>query len=114
VTEYFNEGLFWITVIMGMILLPYAKEDKGLLVLWLIVFIGQFFASYITYKDAQYNIELFTQGNSLICFSGGGYYTPSNKYYISQSEGWILKENYFMKDSLMLRVDGCEKMEGKE
>ena len=106
--EYLNTGGVSVLLFFSIVIFFLAKEDKLLVFLVVLCFVLLFYDAYSAYSSANRNIKMFRSGNTLVCTSGGGIYTSANKYQVSISEGWTLDKNYFIKDSLMIRIDKCD------
>ena len=107
--EYFNYGAAFVILFLMLLNFIAAKESfSGLGIFYGLIFAMLFYDAYSSYSDAKSNMRYFKDGNTLICSSGGGIHTKPNMYSVSKSEGWQLSNHYFIKDSLMITVDGCE------
>ena len=60
---------------------------------------------YHTYKVKYENIAIFLNNDSLICSN----YIQT--YKVNQSSDWKLEDNYFTKNSILLRVETCKKFD---
>ena len=58
--------------------------------------------AYYSYSSALENIQSAKDGSHLKCSIG------DNNYKVSMKDGWKVDENYFLKDSLLIRADKCE------
>jgi hypothetical protein len=56
-----------------------------------------------TQSNAQTNLQNFKNGSSFICKSN-----DNNQYKVSKKDGWSIDNNYFLKDSLLIRADKCK------
>ena len=106
--EYLNTGAFGLLVVFSLLLMPIRKGASFLFIILGFLFLLVFYDAYSSYRDVKSNIKYFKDGNTLVCFSGGGVYTSADKYSVSKSNGWSLKKDHFIKDSLMIRADLCE------
>jgi hypothetical protein len=48
------------------------------------------------------NLQSIKNGNNLKCLAG------LNSYKVSIKDGWSIDKNYFIKESVLIRVDMCE------
>jgi len=76
----------------------------------LMIAILYFLYSYEKYSETKENKEFFKNEKLLKCFSGGGLYSEANRYRVSKKNGWNLEGDYFIKDSLMIRANKCERL----
>ena len=113
-SEYFNFGGLSIVVIINMavfILNAFTKESSPFIYFLLLLMYGSlFFDANDKYKAADENMRLFQAGITLKCFGGGGIYSSANYFKVSIEDGWELDKKYFIKDSLMISVEKCEKI----
>ena len=109
--EFLNTGALGFLLFLSLVVIPIRKKASYLIVMLGFMFILLFYGAYASYSDAKNNRRYFSDGDMLKCLSGGGIYTSANQYSVSKAEGWILKKSYFVKDSLMLHADMCEKQE---
>jgi len=58
-----------------------------------------------SYLTVQENIKSFKNGSELKCSS------LEQEYSVSLKSGWSLKKHYFLKDSLLVKVDSCEEFD---
>ena len=87
------------------------KVKEPLMILSVVVLIGLiFWDAYNSYTTAQESKAYFKGGTSLKCISGGGLYSSANEYRVSKKNGWKMEGDYFIKDSLMIRANKCEKL----
>ena len=107
--EYLNFGALVVLVLLTLFSIPKRKGLSMVSILLILSYVLLLLAAYSSYSDATNNIRDFKNSKALICFSGGGLYTSSNRYYVEKSEGWVLSDNYFVKNSLMIRADNCKK-----
>ena len=77
--------------------------SNAMKVLLVLVFLIPFVESYSLSRDAQFNMPAMKENKTLICENA-----DTNKYQVSQVNGWKVEKNYFLKDSLMIRADRCE------
>ncbi len=56
-----------------------------------------------TASCAEENIKAFNSKNTLACK------TVYDRYRISKKDGWKVDKSYFIKESLMIRADMCER-----
>jgi hypothetical protein len=104
--EYFNTPFFIVMLVLSPLIL---YKGNGLIYfLFGFIIFGLFYTAYDAYSDAKSNLCYFQEGNTLVCFSGGGMYTSANRYSVSKEQRWQMQKNYFKKDSLMIRADKCE------
>ena len=106
--EFFNIGALGFLLFLSLVVIPIRKKASYLIVILGFMFVLLFYGAYSSYSNAKSNMGYFSDGNVLKCFSGG-IYTSANQYSISKSEGWRVKKNYFIKNSLMIHADMCEK-----
>ncbi len=76
----------------------------------LMIAIFYFLHSYEKYSETKENKEFFKNEKLLKCFSGGGLYSEANRYRVSKKNGWSLEGDYFIKESLMIRANKCERL----
>jgi hypothetical protein len=94
-------------VIVGL-LLNYSGSSKtyklttSIKLLLILAFILPFIASLYSISISNENIEYFKSGKELECTN------DKSKFLVSESSNWILKDDNFIKDSLMIRADNCE------
>ena len=63
-----------------------------------------------TQMDANTNMRCFKGSEcALKCDSVQGMFA-STEYRVSKKESWTLEDNYFIKDSIMIRADRCEEL----
>jgi len=105
--EYIDSGTIFIYALLGVLLFLVVIIEKArsvgtifLFILW-IVFI--FYFIYDTNKTVNNNITQFKAGDNLICHSGFDI-----TYNVSLKDNWKLKDHYFIRDSLMLKINRCE------
>jgi hypothetical protein len=107
--EYFNIGAFCVLIFLVLVVAGIKKEGLPiLLILSTLVVTLLLYGAYSSYSDVKSNIKHFQSGDTLVCSSGGGVYSAANKYSVSKKEGWILRKNYFIKDSLMIHAKKCK------
>jgi hypothetical protein len=69
-----------------------------------------FYSAYSEHSTALENINNFKNKNVVLkCMSGGGFYSSSDSYRVSLSEGWKVSKNYFVKESFMVPASKCER-----
>ena len=79
------------------------KEKRGVNKLILLGLISiPVLAAITDNRDAQANLERFKSGVALTCNTHG------SKYLVSQKENWDISDNYFKKESLIIRADRCK------
>ena len=80
-------------------------SEKGYLTVWvlLILIIINISAPLHEASCAEDYINEFSRGNSLTCKNS------RDQYRVSMKDGWEVDKNYFIKESLMIRADMCEK-----
>jgi len=105
--EYTNEGTIIVNIIVICLMLMVISFDKGrnggtifVLFIWITF---NFYFIYDTNKTANNNISKFKAGYKLICHSG-----LNATYSVSLQDNWKLDKQYFVKNSLMIRVNKCE------
>ena len=94
-----------ITLLMFSFLLYYASDDKKNRSLSIPLFFAVmvfFIATYFTKETAQTNKRLFLDEKALICKD------RLSDYLVSKENGYRLDDNFFIKDTLMIRADRCE------
>ena len=81
------------------------SSEKGYFIEWvlLILIIINIAAPLHEASCAQENKNEFSQGRSFTCKNSG------NQYRVSIKDGWEVDKSYFVKESLMIRADMCEK-----
>ena len=105
--EYMNMSAFVVVLFFSITIFMTKDKFTAILVVFLYILIA--YDAYSSYDNALENMKYFNNKKSLTCFSGGGLYSSANKYYVDKSSGWILKKDYFIKDSLMIRANKCDK-----
>ena len=78
------------------------KIMQGAVVLYFALIGVNMINSYLT---VEANIKSFKRGIELKCT------TLEQEYVASKKAGWSIKRHYFLKDSLLVRVDSCEEFE---
>jgi len=58
-----------------------------------------------SYLTVQENIKSFKNGSELKCSS------LEQEYSVSLENGWSIKQHYFLKDSLLVKVNSCEEFD---
>lgn len=110
--EYINVDALFVMLLVSLVI--YYTDAKYLLVLIIILVLLEFYSAYATDRDVKNNIKGFAQSDTLRCSSGGGLYSKSDLYSVSKKEGWILKKDYFQKESLLIRADQCKLLDIKQ
>ncbi|WP_151900479.1 hypothetical protein [Sulfurimonas hydrogeniphila] len=65
--------------------------------------ISIFVVAYNNKEDAIANTKAFLHKSVFVCKNS------ENLYRVSKKDGWSVDGYYFVKDSLMIRADGCER-----
>jgi len=78
------------------------KIMQGAVVLYFALIGVSIFNSYSTVQE---NIKSFKSGSELKCSS------LEQEYSVSKKAGWSVKRHYFLKDSLLIRIDSCEEFD---
>jgi len=78
------------------------KIMQGAVLLYFALLGVSMFDSYLTVQE---NIKSFKSGSELKCSS------LEQEYSVSKKTGWSVKQHYFLKDSLLVRVDSCEEFD---
>jgi len=86
--------------------LPKNKNRKSG-IRWVYIFIISIpiITAFFTQIEADENMAHFKRGGVLKCKTGENYYL------ISKDEQWNLKDNFFTKESLLIRADMCDEFE---
>jgi|GEM_PF-1438711 len=81
------------------------SSEKGYLIEWvlLILIVINIAAPLHEASCVEDNKNEFSHGSSFICEN------RSDKYRVSKKDGWEVDKSYFVKESLMIRADMCEK-----
>ena len=118
--EYINPGFYilsGILILMSLILIGFnaienqrnhsVKEFPSFGV-WILVLaiISPLLVSLNTKSNINENTDAFKQNKFMEC------HTLADSYLVSQENGWKLFEDSFTKDSLSIRADKCERVEG--
>ena len=111
--EYFNYGGFTVFTLLAIVMLIVDSDKKKRvpLYIFLLVSVTAFLllANY-EYTTAQQNINNFKNKNTTLkCMSGGGIHSVSSTYRVSLNNGWQIDKEYFIKDSLAVRINRCER-----
>ena len=61
------------------------------------------------FETAKSNEKEFKKGATLKCYSGGGLYSGSTTYRVSKKDGWDLDDKYFVKESVAIKINKCDK-----
>ena len=82
------------------------KSDVNFFMSWIFVLVIIFNIANPIYTAscAEDNIKEFSQGIGFTCKNSN-----DNKYRISKQDGWEVDKSYFVKESLMIRADMCER-----
>ena len=111
--EYINYSalILLIIILIGVMLLNKfdKKRDKFLYILIIISIVLLFLDANNEYKNAKENIRAYNIDIPLKCSSGGGLFSSSDKYRVLKEDGWSLQRDYFIKETLMIRTNKCEK-----
>ena len=114
--EYMNYGGLGILLFIGIVIFTIDGIGKKKEISWgsyisIVVITGLLvFDARTKETDASNNIKDFQKKNlTLKCIVGGGLYSIPNKYRVSKSDGWSLDKEYFIKNSLMVKVSQCER-----
>ena len=78
------------------------KIMQGAVVVYFALMGANMMNRYLTVQD---NINSFKRGSELKCSS------LEQEYSVSKKAGWSIKKHYFLKDSLLVRVDNCEEFD---
>jgi len=81
------------------------KSDVNFFMSWIFVLVIIFNIANPIYSAscAEENIKEFSQGSIFTCKNS------SNEYRVSKKDGWEVDKSYFVKESLMIRADMCER-----
>lgn len=112
--EYLNYGGLgaYVFIAISMIILGHMKKTIPVFsYILLLTSIGGFlYMANDEYTTAMQNIDDFKNKNATLkCMSGGGLYTSADTYKVSLNDGWTLDKNYFIKESLMVAANKCER-----
>ena len=113
--EYLNYGAlgalgFMIFIIFVANLVSEKKMFIGSYILLFICIGLLFLEAYDKHTTALTNISDFKNKNvALKCISGGGLYTSADTYRVSLDDGWKVDKDYFIKESLAVRANKCER-----
>ena len=61
------------------------------------------------YNSAQKSMSLFKKEYELKCRVTAGPHSSPSIYKVSINNGWEIDNKYFLKDSMAIRVEECEK-----
>jgi hypothetical protein len=113
--DYINYGGLGVMLFLAVIIAFSDSIGKDKTVSWgfyiiLMILVGVLlFEGNSKYTTSLDNIDKFQNKNATLkCIVGGGMYSSSNKYRVSQKDGWTLDKRYFIKDSLMVKASRCE------
>ena len=105
--EYVDSGMIFAYALLGLILLFIVIYEKasnvGSIFMFILCIVFMFYFIYDTNKTVNNNITQFKAGDNLICHSGFNI-----TYSVSLKENWKLKDDYFIKNSLMIKINKCE------
>ena len=109
---YLNYGaiIFMTIVLVANIIIEILAKTNGIFFSILITgMIGyMFIAANNQFETAKSNTKEFQTGAVLKCHIGGGLYSGSETYRVSIKDGWEYDKEYFVKDSISIRVNKCE------
>jgi len=113
--EYMNNGGLGLLLFLAVIIAFSDSIGKDKTVSWgyytiLTILVGVLlFEGNNEYTTSLDNIDKFQNKNATLkCIVGGGIYSSSSKYRVSQKDGWTLEKRYFIKDSLMVKASRCD------
>lgn len=94
-------------VIVGLLLIGSLSKRRNtnkssIKLLLVFAFVLPFAASLYSIAISDKNVEYFKSTKELECTN------DTSKFLVSKSKEWILKDDNFVKDSLMIRADKCE------
>ena len=81
------------------------KSEKGYLIEWVLLILIIINIAYPLHEASctEDNLKEFAQGSGFTCKNS------SNNYRVSKQDGWEVDKSYFVKESLMIRADMCER-----
>jgi len=94
-------------VIVGLLLIGslskrVSTNKSSIKLLLVFAFALPFAASLYSISISDKNVKFFKDAKELECTS------DTSKFLVSKSKDWILKDDNFVKESLMIRADKCE------
>jgi len=109
--EYINGGVLFFIVILIVTYFFESKEKKSWTKTFIVVGLLLLLYEASTQSSAaEDNARLFKKGKALKCRSGGGLYDKADRYRVSLQDGWVLQGDSFIKESLMIRANKCERL----
>jgi len=110
--EYLNYGaliIMTIVLVANIIIAVVAKTNGIFFSIIILGIIGYIFVDANNqFETAKSNTKVFQKGAVLKCHSGGGLYSGAETYRVSIKDGWEFDKEYFVKDSISIRVNKCE------
>jgi len=109
--EYVDiKALIFLGIFIAISFIGKKKENVFIKVfLWasviLVLYMGQSESN-----TAQENKNFFKRGKVLECHNGGGPFNKPQRYRVSIKDGWELQKDSFIKESLMIRANKCERL----
>ena len=105
--EYVDIGMIFVYTLLGLLLffiVIYEKaRNAGSIFMFILWIVFMFYFIYDTNKTVNNNITQFKAGDNLICHSGFNI-----TYSVSLKDNWKIRDHYFIKNSLMIKINRCE------
>jgi len=91
-----------LAIVTLVLILPLFKKAYPVIGLLIFAFTLPFIDSLNSISTSEENVEYFKSAKELECTN------DKSKFLVSKANDWILKDDDFIKESLMIRADKCE------